>query len=51
MSSNKANKICNSINNMAFVSSGYFDRNASVYAISGFVVGVLSSVITCNIIL
>jgi len=51
MSSNKANKICNAINNMVFMSSGYVDLNAIVYGISGFVAGVLSSVITCNIML
>lgn len=39
-----SSKLCNTINNVAFVSAGYFDHNALLYAATGFVFGIITGI-------
>ena len=41
-------KLCESINNMAFVSSGYFDYNTLMHFVLGFIAGLVTGVLICN---
>jgi len=43
-------QICNSIDNMAFITSGYFDYHALSYAATGFVFGVIAGIAGCSMI-